>query len=97
MAILQIVRFRTLPEIQESEITAINERFQREVAPKLPGLKRREAGVTPDGEWVLALYYESADLAKAAMGADTSDVSGKLIAMIDRATLKIDLVDIRSA
>lgn len=92
MSVLQIVRFKTTPDA----IAAINARFQREVAPKLPGLQRREAGVTPDGEWLLVLRYDTAEAAKAAMGADTSDVSGKLMAMIDKSTLKVEFVDLRS-
>jgi hypothetical protein len=97
IAIMQIIRFRALPEVTEAEVEAMNDRFQQEVAPKLPGLKRREAGVTPDGEWVLVLHYDSADQARAAMGVDKTDVSGKLMAMMDKPTIKIDLVDVRSA
>ncbi|MGV8909070.1 MAG: hypothetical protein ACOH1Y_08805, partial [Propionicimonas sp.] len=57
MAALQIVRFRTNPDVTEADIVAINERFQREIAPILPGLERREAARTADGDWVLVLRY----------------------------------------
>ncbi len=64
MAVLQIVRFRTNPGVEVAEMEALNERFQREVVPTLPGLERREACRTDDGEWVLVLRYPDMDHAK---------------------------------
>ena len=43
MAALEIVRFRIKPGADQQEFEDLNERFQREVAPSLPGLERREA------------------------------------------------------
>lgn len=87
MAVIEIVRFRTKTGVDEAEMAATNERFQREVVPNLPGLERREATRSDDGEWVLVLRYRDRESAERAMGADTSEVSGKLLAMIDMATL----------
>jgi hypothetical protein len=89
MAVIEIVRFRTMAGIDEAEIAVVNERFQREVAPVLPGLERREATRTEDGEWVLVLRYRDAESAARAMGTDTSEVSGQLMSMIDMATLSV--------
>ena len=41
MAVIEIVRFRTKTGVDEAEMTAVYERFQREIAPVLPGLERR--------------------------------------------------------
>jgi hypothetical protein len=83
MAVLQIVRFRAKPDVTDEEMIAVNERFQREVAPALPGLERREASRTEDGEWVLVLRY--ADMTHAAGGAarDTSPVAQEFMSKID--------------
>ncbi len=89
MAVIEIVRFRTKTGVDEAEMTAVNERFQREVAPVLPGLERREATQTEDGEWVLILRYRDAESAAHAMGSDTSEVSGQLMSMIDMATMSL--------
>jgi hypothetical protein len=89
MAVMEIVRFRTKAGVDEAEIAAVNERFQREVAPVLLGLERREATRTEDGEWVLVLRYRDAESAARAMGSDTSEVSGLLMSMIDMATLSL--------
>jgi len=41
MATIQIVRFRLNAGVDETQFRAVNERFQREVTPTLPGLLRR--------------------------------------------------------
>lgn len=66
---------------------AINERFQREVAPTLPGLERREATRTEDGDWLLVLRYT--DMGHAAGGAarDTSPVALEFMSKIDMTTM----------
>ena len=89
MAVLEIVRFRSKAGSDEAELAEINERFQREVAPTLLGLERREATRTEDGEWVLVLRYRDAESAARAMGADTSEVSGRLMSMIDMGTMSL--------
>ena len=46
MSVIQIVRFRISDGVDNTSFRALNERFQREIAPKLPGLVRREATVS---------------------------------------------------
>ena len=96
MAVIEIVRFRTKAGTDEKEMAKVNERFQREVAPVLPGLERREATRTGDGEWLLVLRYRDSDSANRAMGSDTSEVSGRLMAMIDMATLSVSRSEVVS-
>jgi len=96
MAVMEIVRFRTTAGVDEAEMTSVNEQFQREVAPKLPGLERREATRTADGEWVLVLRYRDAESADRAMGSDTGEVSGRLMSMIDMTTLSVTRSEIVS-
>jgi len=96
MAVIEIVRFRTKARVDVAEMVAVNERFQREVVPTLPGLERREATRTGDGEWVLVLRYRDAGSAERAMGSDTSEVSGRLMSMIDMATLSLSRSEIVS-
>ena len=75
MAVLQIVRFRAKPEVTDKDMLAINERFQREVAPTLPGLERREATRSPDGDWLLVLRYADMDHAAGGAARDTSPIA----------------------
>lgn len=94
MAALQIVRFRTKPDVAEPDVVGINERFQREVAPVLPGLKRREATRTADGGWVLVLRHMEA--ATAPPGDHGMDVAGKRFSMIDMSTMSSEFLTIVS-
>ena len=87
MAVIQIVRFRLNDGMDEGAFRVVNERFQREVAPTLPGLTRREATRAPDGEWVLVLRYTDVETATNAGKNDTSDTSRALMSFINMATL----------
>ncbi len=88
-AAIQIVRFHTKPEVPPDDMAAMNGRFQREVAPKLPGLQRREACVTDDGEWVLVLRYSSMELATAPPADHGMEVAGAFMQMIDLSTMSV--------
>lgn len=96
MAAVQIVRFHLNDGVSEDEFRAINERFQREVAPKLPGLQRREATRSDDGEWLLVLRYQDMDSAKHAGRSDTSDISQKFMTFIDMKTMSAAFYDLVS-
>jgi hypothetical protein len=96
MAVIQIVRFRLNNGVNESEFRAVNERFQREVGPTLPGLTRREATRSADGEWLLVLRYTDIESATKAGKTDTSDISGALISLINMSTMSAMFYDIIS-
>ena len=96
MAVIQIVRFRTKAGVEDEAFRGINERFQREVAPTLPGLERREATRAADGEWPLALRYVDMDSAHGAMRSDNSDVSQALMAGIDMSSMSAAFYDVVS-
>jgi len=96
MAALQIVRFRTNPDVADADIVAINERFQREIVPVLPGLERREATRTTDGGWVLVLRYADMDAATAPIGDHGMEVAGALMSMIDMATMSVEFLTVVS-
>jgi hypothetical protein len=87
MAVLQIVRFRAKPEVTDEEMLAINERFQREVAPTLPGLERREATRSENGEWVLVLRYADMDHTAGGAARDTSPVAVEFMSKIDMSSM----------
>jgi hypothetical protein len=91
-----IVRFRLNDGMDEDAFRAVNERFQREVAPTLPGLTRREATRAPDGEWVLVLRYTDVETATKAGKNDTSDTSRALMSFINMATLSAGFHEIIS-
>ena len=86
-AAIQIVRFRPRPDVANDDLIEMNERFQREAVPNLPGLERREACVTEDGEWVLVLRYASMALATAPPADHGMEVAGSFMQMIDMSTM----------
>ncbi len=96
MAVLQIVRFRINDGIEEDAFRAINERFQREVAPTLPGLTRREATRSADGEWLLVLRYTDSETAAKTGKADTSEVARGLMSCINMSTMSAAFYEIIS-
>lgn len=96
MATIQIVKFKLNGDIDAGEFRALNERFQREVAPTLPGLLRREATVGQDGEWLLVLRYTDMESAHKAGRSDTSDLSQKFMSFIDMSTMSASFYDIVS-
>ncbi len=96
MAAIQIVRFKLASGIDEKEFRALNERFQREVTPKLAGLERREATVGEGGEWMLVLRYRDIESARKAGRSDTGDVSKKFMSMIDMTTMSSSFYEIVS-
>lgn len=96
MAAIQIVRFKLAPNVSDKDFRALNERFQREVAPKLAGLERREATVGEGGEWVLVLRYRDVESAKQAGKSDTSEISQKFMTMIDMTTMSAAFYQIAS-
>jgi len=87
MAVLQLVRFRAKSEVTTDEMLAVNEQFQREVAPTLQGLERREATVSDDGEWLLVLRYATMEDATAGPGRDTSPVAMEFMTKIDMSSM----------
>ncbi len=96
MATIQIVRFQLNEGVNENEFRAINERFQREVAPKLPGLLRREATRSENGEWLLVLRYTDMQSAHNAGKADTSDISQKFISCVNMSTMSASFYEVIS-
>ena len=96
MSVIQIVRFRISDGVEITSFRALNERFQREVAPKLPGLVRREATVSNDGEWVLVLRYTDMESAQKAGKADTSEVAHAFMKMINMSTMSASFTTIVS-
>lgn len=94
MNVIQIVRFRLNDGVNESEFRAINERFQREIVPTLPGLLRREATVSADGEWLLVLRYDTMDNARGGGKRDTSELAHTFMSFINMSTMSVGFYDI---
>ncbi|MCI0549611.1 MAG: hypothetical protein L0287_01510, partial [Anaerolineae bacterium] len=89
MAVIQIVKFSVNDGVDDAAFRALNERFQREVAPALPGLERREATVSEDGEWLLVLRYTDMESAHKAGRSDTGDISRAFMQMINMNSLSV--------
>ncbi len=89
MAVLQIVKFRANPDVDPAEFAAVNERFQREIAPILPNLERREAVVDGEGNWTLVLRYTDMEAATAPPADHGMEVAGAFMKMIDMSSMSV--------
>ncbi|MCA9941770.1 MAG: hypothetical protein KC418_24195 [Anaerolineales bacterium] len=87
MNVIQIVRFKLNAGVDEAAFRAINERFQKEVVPTLPGLLRREATVGENGEWLLVLRYDTMENARGGAQRDTSEMAHTFMSFIDMRTM----------
>ena len=96
MATIQIVKFRLAAGTDPDAFRVLNERFQREIAPTLPGLERREATAGTDGEWVLVLRYADIEQAKRAGRSDTSETAQSFMKMIDMSSMSASFTEIIS-
>jgi hypothetical protein len=88
-AVLQLVQFSPKAEVDPAEFAAINERFQREIAPILPDLERREASVDADGRWTLVLRYSSMEAATRPPADHGMEVAGLFMSLIDMSTMAV--------
>lgn len=96
MAAIQIVKFHLKAGVEDGAFRALNERFQREVAPTLPGLVRREATVGSGGEWLLVLRYRDLESAQQAGRSDHSEVSQAFMGMIDLTSMSAGFYELVS-
>lgn len=96
MNVIQIVQFKLNAGVDETEFRAINERFQREIVPTLPGLLRREATVGANGEWLLVLRYDSMENAQGGAKKDTSELAHAFMSFIDMSTMSASFYTIVS-
>lgn len=96
MAVLQIVKFRANANADPAEFEAVNERFQREIAPILPDLERREAAVDAEGNWTLVLRYSDMDSATRPPADHGMEVAGAFMKMIDMSTMSVSFQTIVS-
>ncbi len=96
MAVLQIVKFRANTAVDPAAFAAMNERFQREIAPILPDLQRREAAVDTEGNWTLVLRYADMESATRPPTDHGMEVAGAFMQMIDMTTMSVSFQTIVS-
>jgi hypothetical protein len=95
MPVLQVVKFRIKAETEPSTFEALDARFQREVAPHMEGLLRRESACAPEGDWVIVNLW--ADRASA-MKPPTANLEFAKAAMshVDPSTAVAAFYDVKS-
>ena len=95
-AVLQLVQFTPKSDVDPDEFAGLNERFQREIAPLLPGLERREASIDADGRWTLVLRYSSMEEATRPPADHGMEVAGLFMSLIDMSTMAVSFSTIMS-
>jgi len=94
--VVQTIRFKTKAGVTSSQLLDANDRYQREVAPYVPGLQQREVHAADGGEWVMTCRYVDMDHALRGMHADDGPAATGLIGLIDVGSMhtSYDTVDI---
>ena len=90
MTVLEIVRFRAAADVSVEQLREINIRFNAEEAPRIPGLLRREASVDDEGNWVVAVRFDTMEHAIGGPRPDRGPAATDLLAAIDRATFTVE-------
>jgi hypothetical protein len=96
VAVLQIVKFRASADADPAAFQAMNERFQREIAPILSDLERREAAVDAEGNWTLVLRYSDMESATRPPADHGMEVAGAFMQMVDMTTMSVSFQTIVS-
>jgi hypothetical protein len=96
MSVLQIVRFRPRPDTAPAALEAMNLRLQIENGPRLPGLQRREASRSADGEWAVVMRWADVESAKKPLSEAAAELSKAFMAMVDPSTLSVAFFDLKS-
>jgi hypothetical protein len=89
--VIEILRFRLAPGVDEAEFLAADKRLQTEFAYQQPGLLRRTAGRGPEGEWVVIDLWQTpadADQCDGVWGQD--EVSEHFQSLVDRSTMQVN-------
>lgn len=98
---IESVRFRLKPSCDEATFLALNERAQSEIAPRIPGLLRREVSRSEDGWWLIIVLFADMASAKQALPGATATggatIGAQYMDAMDPATLSIELYTIVDA
>jgi hypothetical protein len=90
MTVLEIVRFRAAAGVSVDQLRAINVRFNAEEAVRIPGLLRREAAVDDDGNWAVAVRFDTMEHAIGGPRPDRGPAAADLLAAIDGSTFTVE-------
>ena len=64
---IEIVRFRSKPQVKREEFLARNKEVEQNVIMKMPGIISRETAESGDGEWLVLLHWKSPEDAQNSM------------------------------
>lgn len=91
MAVLQIVKFNLKSSDSLEAFIALNQRFQDEVAPHIPGLERRESSISGDGKATLFIKYRDMESATAGPKADSGNpIANDFMSMVDMSSMSAE-------
>ena len=93
---IEIVNYRLVEGADPKKFLAVNRVVGDEFTSAQPGFLRREIGEADDGTWLIAVYWESADHARASIGNidKIPPAVQTYMSMIDRATLTRSIFEV---
>ena len=87
---IEILRFKLVPGVDEADFLAADKRLQAEFAYQQPGLLRRTTARGAEGEWVVIDLWRTwadADRCDERWGGD--EVSAHFQTLVDRSTMQV--------
>jgi hypothetical protein len=67
MSTIETVRFRLSDGVSESEFRRLNQEVETGYIALRPGFQSRETALSADGEWLVSVYWATAEDAKATL------------------------------
>lgn len=95
MATVEVIHFRTQPNIDEQEFLREDKRVGEEYTPKQPGYISRESAKNDQGDWTVIVHWDDAASAEASMELFPDDPSAKrFLEMMDSSTFTMTRYDV---
>jgi hypothetical protein len=87
--VVEVTRFRLLPDVDEAEFRAADARYQTDFAYRQPGLVRRTTAISKDGEWIVIDLWRTAGDADGCRRHAVEDPAARAhAAMVDQASVQ---------
>jgi hypothetical protein len=89
--VIEIMRFRLRPGVDEAAFLAADRRVQEEFAYQQPGLGRRTTARDADGNWIVIDLWRSAGDADACDTRwDTDEIAQQFMALVDLPSVTVE-------
>ncbi len=94
MAVIEIMRFRLLDDVDSQAFEAADRRLQTGFAYRQAGMLRRTVARAPEGEWiVIDLWHTGEDADRAALAWEDDPVTAGFMSFVDADSVSVARYD----